>query len=131
MKERIAMPRRVVLLFSLLIVLDVLVWSLQKHAVLHIDLMGDRLGLARQLVRQPSAWLALMIAPVQLLLWTNVLAHAEISLAYPMTSIGYPVTMLVAVLWYHEKLSVDVWIGALLITAGVWLLLSRPKASTA
>lgn len=119
--------RKALLLFALLIVLDVTVWALQKGALLRAETAGGSLVLA--LVAQPLAWVALLLAPVQLMLWTRVLARIDLSLAYPATSISYPLTMLVAVLLYHEKLGADVWIGAMLITVGVWMLLSDSAGS--
>ena len=116
--------RKAMLLFTVLIALDVAVWALQKGAIIRAETAGGSLAMA--LVAQPLAWLALLLAPLQLLLWTRVLARVDLSLAYPATSISYPLTMLVAVLLYHEKLGADVWIGALLVTVGVWMLLSEP-----
>jgi uncharacterized membrane protein len=125
MKTKGGMPKKVWLWFGLLIALDVLVWALQKAAIVQAE--QNSATLARALLHQPFAWLALLIAPLQLLLWTRVLARTELSLAYPATSISYPLTMLVAVLFYHEKATLDIWIGALLVTVGVWLLLSKEE----
>lgn len=123
MKARLAMHRKTLFWFGLLMALDVAVWVLQKGAVRHAEAIGGSLAMA--LLKQPFAWSALLLAPLQLVLWMRVLSRTELSLAYPATSISYPFTMLAAVLLYHEKLSADVWIGAILITAGVWMLFSK------
>ena len=123
------MHRKTLCWFALLMVLDVAVWVLQKGAVQHAEAVGGSLAMA--LLKQPLAWFALLLAPLQLVLWMRVLARTELSLAYPATSISYPVTMLAAVLLYHEKLSACVWIGAILVTAGVWMLLAKSGAPAA
>jgi len=126
-RPHLIMNRRTLLWFVLLMALDVTVWVLQKGAVLNAGAASN--SLAQALFKQPFAWLALLLAPLQLLLWTRVLARTELSLAYAATSMSCPLTMLAAVLLYHEKLSADIWIGALMITLGVSLLMSRSEAA--
>lgn len=74
------------------------------------------------LMRTPTLWLAVSLMPVQLWLWTRILARADIGWAYPVTSLAYPLTMILAALVLSERYDWHVWIGALLITAGAAVL---------
>jgi len=84
---------------------------------------GDHLSLSYYgaLLMQPLLWLGIVLSVLQLWTWTRILALTELSLAYPITSLAYPLTMIAAVIFFHEHLSVTVWIGAILISTGVAL----------
>lgn len=58
---------------------------------------------------------------VSVLVWLVVLSRAEISLAYPMVSVGYVVTALAAYFWLGEQLGPMRLAGILVIIIGVWL----------
>ena len=106
--------------FALLLLLDTAAFLLQKQASLHAQ--GEALAYYQSLLRHPWLWLALALGPMQLLLWTRILRRTDLSLAYPLTSLSYPVTMLCASLLFHEQVPLPVWAGGALITLGVGLL---------
>ncbi len=64
-------------------------------------------------------WLGIGLGPLQLWVWTGILARTELSLAFPISSLCYPLTMVAAQLVFREQLGWQVWVGALLITLGV------------
>lgn len=71
-----------------------------------------------KLVQTPALWIAVGLMPVQLWLWTRILARADIGWAYPLTSLAYPLTMILAAVVLAERYDWHVWVGAVLISAG-------------
>lgn len=54
--------------------------------------------------------------------WIGALSRAEVSVAYPMLSIGYVVNALAAWYLFGEALGMQRWLGIGFIVIGVWLL---------
>lgn len=52
------------------------------------------------------------------LLWMYILKHFPLSMAYPMASMSYIFTMLSAIVFLHEEVSLNRWIGIFLIMTG-------------
>lgn len=63
--------------------------------------------------------LSLLCFATSTVMWIFVLRKLELSIAYPMVSLGYIITMTLAFLFLHEPLRLAKIIGALLIVAGV------------
>ncbi len=105
-------------LFLFLISLDVALRLLEKTAVAG-SLVDAHATLAVGILKQPWWWLALALGPLQLWTWMRILARTELSLAYPLSSLSYPLTMVAAWRIFGEQLSWQVWLGALFITVGV------------
>ena len=105
-------------LFAILVILDVSVLVLEKVATMasikHVQTM-----FYLSLIRQPWLWLGLAIGPFQLWVWTNILARTDLSVAYPVASLSYPLTMVLAQLVFGEQLGWQVWLGAVFMTIGV------------
>ena len=53
------------------------------------------------------------------LLWTYILKHYDLSLAYPLISISYIFGMLAAIFIFNETVTIFRWIGVLFIMVGV------------
>jgi drug/metabolite transporter (DMT)-like permease len=100
----------------LLLALDVIVFLIEKTASNHAN--GTGLALALSFLRQPWIWAILVLKVGQLAMWTVILARVNISLAFPLTSLGFPLAMLAAVVVLGERLTWQVWLGGLLITVG-------------
>ncbi len=64
----------------------------------------------------------LCIYVFSVLVWLTVLSRVDVSLAYPMTSIGYIVTAVAGFTLFQENLSLTRIIGILVIMAGVYLI---------
>jgi hypothetical protein len=73
---------------------------LQKLASGYADGAGSRFYIS--LLAQPLAWLSVALRPLQFLVWTRILARVDLGLAYPLTTLSYPVTMIAAGLLFHE-----------------------------
>ena len=103
-----------------LLSLDVVVWMCEKKGVSFAG-AGD-ISFLRAAVAQPLIWFAVAMGPLQLWLWIRILAGGDLSLAYPLTSLAYPLTMICARFVFHEHINGLLWMGAILITAGVALI---------
>ncbi|MGN6504626.1 MAG: hypothetical protein ACTHM6_03590 [Tepidisphaeraceae bacterium] len=104
-------------LFTFLMVLDVGVLIVEKTASIHAESTGVDLLLSY--LSQPWVWLILLIKVAQFRIWTVLLTRMDLSLAFPLTALAIPITMAVAVVVFHDHLGWRVWIGSLLITAGI------------
>lgn len=71
-----------------------------------------------------SPWIisGLMIYVVSMVVWLMVLSRAEVSLVYPLTSLGYVFTVLVAYLFLGEHVSIIRIFGVVIIILGVFVL---------
>lgn len=58
---------------------------------------------------------------VSVVVWLLALSRVAVSIAYPMLSIGYIVTALVAWLYLGEQMNLTRWAGILVIIIGVFL----------
>jgi len=120
-----AMRRRAYALLVLLLAMDVTALLLQKlastRAAAAVGAGGSEASASFyfSMIRHPWVWLAIVLAPIQLLTWTTILGALDLSIAYPITSLGYPLTMLAAAILFGERLPPTVWAGAALITLGV------------
>lgn len=76
------------------------------------------------LVQHPAILAGLACYAVSVLLWIVALSRVEVSVAYPMLSIGYVVNALLAGWLFGEDVGVQRWLGIAVIAIGV-VLVSR------
>jgi len=79
------------------------------------------LAVAQKLMLVPAFWLALLAYGVSVLTWIVGLSRVPVSQAYPMLSLGYVLTALIAWQWLNEPISAMRWAGIGVIIVGVWL----------
>ena len=127
--QRITSRKFPILLFLCLLGCDVINFLLQKNASNRAT--GEGWSYLASLLTHYWMWIALAIAPLQLWIWTSILSRVELSLAQPLTSLSYPITLLAAVCFLGEHLSWQVWTGAILITAGAMIMGSKNESSNA
>jgi len=109
-------------LFAILLLTDVTVFVCEKLGAASAgNAVGDQVAFYLRLLQTPSVWVVIGLAPVQLFLWSTILKKTELSVAYPFTSLCFPVTMLASCLVFHEQISLAAWVGGILITVGVGL----------
>lgn len=107
-------------LFAALLLVDVLALLFEKAAVLQAGAaVGQELSFYIKLAQIPYTWLGILMAPLQLVVWTKILEKTDLSLAYPISSLVFPLTMISAWVLFREQMTPSVWAGAILITVGV------------
>jgi drug/metabolite transporter (DMT)-like permease len=104
------------LLLGLLLSADVASYLFEKIACTRAGGEGWKLLLG--LLRQPLFWAALALGLVQLWTWTRILGRVDLSVAYPISGLNMPLALIAATVLLHERLSLQVWMGAALITLG-------------
>jgi len=77
--------------------------------------------IAERLAVNPPILAGLLCYAVSVVVWILALSRVEVSVAYPMLSIGYVVNALAAWLLFAEALSPARMAGIGVIIAGVWL----------
>ncbi len=77
--------------------------------------------IAERLAVNPPILCGLICYAVSVVVWILALARVEVSVAYPMLSIGYVVNALAAWLLFAEALTPARMAGIGVIIAGVWL----------
>ena len=89
----------------------------------HFDFaLANALPIGWQVGTNPLVALGLVCYVVSVGVWLLVLSRVEVSLAYPMLSIGYVVNALIAWWFMGEALTATKIAGIATICFGVWLL---------
>jgi multidrug transporter EmrE-like cation transporter len=112
------------------LVLLVILASVSCNAFAQIALRGAMLRAAPEVsqgfiasaqvvVSSPLLWLGLSLFGGSVLLWLYVLARVPVSIAYPMSALGYVVATVVAVGILGEAMDLRKLVGLSLIVAGV------------
>ena len=79
-------------------------------------------GVALTLAFHPGVIGGLFCYALSVVIWVIALSRVDVSIAYPMLSIGYVVNALLAMAWLGETISLQRWIGMAVILAGVALI---------
>jgi drug/metabolite transporter (DMT)-like permease len=128
MNKKLSTPPTTVSLFVMLLTADITVLLAEKIAARTAgQALGHETEFYWQLLHIWWTWLGVCLGPVQLILWTTILKRTELSLAYCITSLGYPLTMIAAVLLLKEQLGWEAWLGATFVTFGAALIGSDQK----
>lgn len=89
----------------------------------HFDFaLANALPIGWQVGTNPFVALGLVCYVVSVGVWLLVLSRVEVSLAYPMLSIGYVVNALIAWWFMGESLTATKIAGIAVICLGVWML---------
>jgi len=78
--------------------------------------------MALRLGSEPWLWLGLGCYAVSVVVWILALSRVEVSIAYPMLSIGYVVNALAAWAWLGESMNLAKVGGIGIIILGVFVL---------
>lgn len=82
---------------------------------------GEMAATLQKLLLIPAFWLALLAYGCSVIAWVVGLSRVPVSQAYPMLSLGYIATALLAWMLLNEPLSAARWTGIGVIIVGVWL----------
>jgi multidrug transporter EmrE-like cation transporter len=77
--------------------------------------------LAERMVLNPPILAGLACYAISVVIWILALSRVDVSIAYPMLSVGYIVTALAGWLLFSEAVSASRMAGICVIIAGVWL----------
>ena len=89
-------------------------------------------GLARAFpltVTNPKIWIGILFLVGFMASYTTVLSWADYSYVMPIGAFGYALLTLFAVVFLHEEVSLQRWIGVIVVCVGV-LLVGQTKPST-
>ncbi len=90
---------------------------------------GNALAIAGRLVYNPSIIAGLACYALSVVVWILALARVEVSVAYPMLSVGYVVNAVAAWWLFGETLSGARIAGIGIILVGVWLVARSSSGS--
>ncbi len=76
-------------------------------------------------LKNPWFYAAIALFGISTIIWTQVLTKVPLSVAYPIMSCAYVLTMLGAYFFFHEQISVLSIVGVLFIMAGISLTVIR------
>jgi drug/metabolite transporter (DMT)-like permease len=105
-----------VFLFVLLLTIDVSVLVMEKFAA---NTAGGGDGFSLRLLQIPWVWGIAVLSILQLVVWNRILSKTALSVAYPVSSLFFPLTMISAVVLFHEHVTWVAWLGGLLVTLGI------------
>lgn len=74
------------------------------------------------MIFQPFVFLGILSFAVSSVFWLVVLSRMDLSLVYPMVSIGYIVVAIFSSMFFGESVSLIRWIGIITICVGVFLI---------
>ena len=85
---------------------------------------GGVLGTYTQALFNPWVWGGMGLYGLSAVAWLWVLSRLDVSLAYPLVSLGFVVTMVAGVWWLNEPWSWTRVAGAALVVVGVLVMAS-------
>jgi multidrug transporter EmrE-like cation transporter len=92
------------------------------RAIAHIPFsLANGWTLAERMALNPPILAGLACYAVSVVLWILALSRVDVSIAYPMLSVGYIVTAVAGWLLFSEALSATRVGGIMIIIVGVWL----------
>jgi multidrug transporter EmrE-like cation transporter len=94
--------------------------SVRDHGA--IELGSGGLPAAVQVAGEPALWLGLLCYGVSVIVWILALSRVDVSIAYPMLSIGYIVNAFAAWALFGEALTPMRLLGIGVIVLGVFIL---------
>ncbi len=84
--------------------------------------LSGSIGVAQRLLAEPWLWLGLFCYGISVVVWILALSRVDVSIAYPMLSIGYVVNAFAAWALFGEALTLARLGGIGIIILGVFIL---------
>jgi uncharacterized membrane protein len=113
------------ILFTIFMFFETCVFLLCKATSVNAE--GSGISYYIHIIKEPWLWMVLGLSIIQLFLWQKLLEKSELSLVYSLSSLSYPLTMILSNYIFKENLHLFVWIGGALISLGVLLIGSHSK----
>ena len=83
---------------------------------------AHKLALLRKCVLNPFIITAFFLYGIGFILWLIVLSRLNVSIAYPMMSLGYVINAIAAYFLFKEPLSKKSFVGIIIIMLGIYLI---------
>jgi len=77
------------------------------------------LNFVRCILKTPKIWLGFCLIAIGVVVWLTALAQTELSLAFPIKSMQYILTLVAARLFLNERIDAMKIAGTLLVIAGI------------
>ena len=87
----------------------------------HLKGLASYLRYLANLLAVPWVWLGLGAMGLGLVVWLTALAQADLSWAYPLSSMQYVLVLVIARLWLGERIDRMRLLGTLLLCAGIFI----------
>lgn len=78
-----------------------------------------------KLMFSPVVMIALVLYACTTMLWLYILSKADISFAYPIQALAFPIVMLISAFMFHEHIPMLRWVGVIVIFIGVLLVVQK------
>lgn len=78
-----------------------------------------------KLMFSPVVLVALCLYAGTTMLWLYILSKVDISFAYPIQALAFPVVMIVSAFMFHEQIPTIRWVGVVIIFIGVLLVVQK------
>ena len=104
-----------------------------KHGMVEAQRTALESGRSLLLIAASSPWIigGLMIFAASAVAWLLTLAHVPLSVAYPFNALGYVAILAASTLLLHERTNPWMWLGTVLVGAGLVLVVVMAPASSA
>lgn len=104
-----------------------------KHGMVEAQRTALESGRSLLLIAASSPWIigGLMIFAASAVGWLLTLAHVPLSVAYPFNALGYVAILAASTLVLHERTNPWMWLGTVLVGAGLVLVVVMSPASSA
>lgn len=83
--------------------------------------LSETLALGLSLISNVWLWAGMMAYAVSIGSWLAVLSRVQVSMAYPMLSVGYVIAAFLGIMFLGESIGMARWGGIVLICLGVVL----------
>jgi drug/metabolite transporter (DMT)-like permease len=83
---------------------------------------GPANGALAAIFLRPETWAGFVLYGLSSLIWLWVLSRAQLSLAYPILALSFPIVVALSAIFFGESVSAAHWSGVAIIIAGVALL---------
>lgn len=81
------------------------------------------IGTVFHIFTTPAVLLGISLYAVSLFLWLGALSSLNVSVVYPMVSLAYVITAVVAFVFLKESVTLLQWVGILLVVGGCFFII--------
>ena len=87
----------------------------------HFKTLDSYVGFARKMLMMPAVWAGFAFIGIGVVIWLTALAQTDLSIAFPIDSMQYIITLVFARIFLGEKIDKMKFWGTLLVIAGIIL----------